>query len=282
MEAVRPSAQLPSAEAVLAKAPGENFPVASKLLPRQVRAHLLALYAFARLVDDVGDEAGDRAPELLEWIERDLDRVYGGTPENPVMRRLAATVRECNLPREPFARLIEANRRDQVVTRYETFDDLLGYCELSANPVGCLVLEVFGAASPERVALSDRVCSALQLVEHWQDVKEDAERGRVYLPREDLERFGVADGELAADSASDRFRHLIAFEVARTRELLRAGARLVGTLHGRLRLAVAGFVAGGEATLRAIERLDYDVMRSTPRATPFGFARGFGRALMGR
>lgn len=266
---------LPALDAVLAKGRHENFPVASRLLPRRERHHLLALYAFARLVDDAGDEAGERAPELLDGIEVDLDRVYTGTPEHPVLRRLQATVHERALPRDPLQRLIEANRRDQVFTRYESFDELLRYCELSANPVGELVLRVFSAATAERMGLSDRVCTALQLVEHWQDVKEDLARGRVYLPREDLEAFGVDEAELSACSASGRLRRLLAFEVARTRELLGAGRPLVRTLRGFPRVAVAGFVAGGEATLRAIERGDYDVLRAAPRASRIGLVRVF-------
>lgn len=278
MAEVRP-AHLPTYEALLAKAHSENFPVANRLLPRRRRGHLLALYAFARLVDDIGDEAGERAPDLLEWIEGDLDRAYSGMPQHPVMCRLAATVRACDLPSEPFLHLIEANRQDQVVTRYESFDDLLGYCELSANPVGRLVLHVFDAATPERISLSDRVCTALQLVEHLQDVKEDFQRGRVYLPREDLRSFGVDEAELAACTVSDRLRRLIAFEVVRARDILRAGAPIVRTLRGRLRAAVAGFVGGGEATLRAIERAECDVLRETPRATTGALAWAFVSAL---
>lgn len=272
---------LPSPEAVLAKARDENFPVASRLLPRRVRGHLMALYAFARLVDDAGDEAGDRSPELLDAIESDLDRMGPGDAQHPVVRRLAETVRACDLPLEPLRRLIEANRRDQVVSRYRTFEELLGYCELSANPVGRSVLHVFGSATRERVELADRVCTALQLTEHLQDVKEDYGRGRVYLPASDLDAFGVPESELAADRASAALMRLVAFEVARTRELLGAGAPLVRTLRGRLRWAVAGFVAGGAATLDAIARAGYDVLRSTPRATRAGFARAFVVALRG-
>ena len=213
---------LPSRSAVMIQARDENFPVALWLLGPRTRRHLLAIYGFARLVDDVGDEvAGDRLA-LLDQTERELD-----VPQHPVMVELARTVRECALPREPFLRLIEANRRDQLVTRYASFDELLDYCRLSAAPVGELVLGVFGAATPRRVALSDRICAALQIIEHLQDVDEDRARGREYI--------GPFDG--AAHACA----------------LLDEGASLVALLRGRARLAVAGFLAGGRVALDALE-----------------------------
>jgi squalene synthase HpnC len=253
--------------ALLERAHGENFPVASRFLPRRVRAHLLALYGFARLVDDAGDEApGDRLA-LLGEIAADLDLVFaGGVPHHPLLRRLAPTVRACALPRQPFEDLLEANRRDQRVHRYASIEELLGYCALSANPVGRLVLTVFGVATPERLALSDAISSGLQLVEHWQDVAEDFARGRVYLPAEDLARFAVGDAELGARAASPALRALLRFEVARARELLQAGEPLVRGLRGRFGLAVAAFVAGGRAALDAIERAGFDVLAGPPRA----------------
>jgi squalene synthase HpnC len=256
----------PEPGTVMAQARHENFPVASLLVPKRVRAHLLAVYGFARLVDDAGDEvAGDRVA-LLDELDADLERVWGGAPRNPLIARLQPTVAACSLPIEPFRKLIEANRRDQLVDRYETYEDLLGYCELSANPVGELVLRIFGAATPERLALSDKVCSALQLAEHWQDVGEDHERGRIYLPLEDLRRFGVAEAELGAPGASPAVRSLMEFEVWRACELLDEGAPLVRTLSGRARLAVAAFVAGGRSALGAIERAGYEVLGAPPRA----------------
>lgn len=256
---------MPAAAAVLAQAGAENFPVASRLLPRREREHLLAVYGFARLVDDVGDEAqGDRL-KLLDWLEADLERVYDGEPEHPLMRRLAATVRELSIPAGPFRRLIEANRQDQRVGSYRTIDELMAYCELSANPVGEIVLHVFGAADDERVRLSDAVCSGLQLTEHWQDVAEDLARGRVYLPEEDMERFGVTRDDLASGRATPAFRELMELEVARARALLSQGAPLIRTLRGRPALAVAAFVAGGRSALGGIERAGYDVLSGTPR-----------------
>jgi phytoene/squalene synthetase len=217
----------------------ENFPVALWLLGPRLRRHLRAVYGFARLVDDTGDEVtGDRAA-LLDRIEHELD-----VPSHPVMLELARTRAECRLPREPLLRLIEANRRDQVVTHYETFDELLEYCQLSAAPVGELVLHVFGAATPERIALSDKICAALQVIEHLQDIEEDRLRGRVYL--------GPFDAEEHA------------------RRLLDEGAPLIRTLRGRARLAVAGFVAGGRAALSKLgER-------------PQGFASLYVEAVAGR
>lgn len=242
------------------KAAAENFPVAIRVLPGRYRRHLSAVYDFARVVDDVGDEApaGLRA-DLLDR----LDDEVAGTATLPVTRALAATMAACGIPAEPFHRLIAANRQDQLVGSYPTFDELLGYCALSANPVGRVVLHIFGAATPDRFARSDAICTALQLIEHWQDVAEDLARGRVYLPQEDLARFGCTLDDLRAD----RVRALIAFECARAGELLDEGARLVGTLRGAARLAVAGYVAGGRSALAALARSGYDVSAGPPRAS---------------
>ena len=198
------------------------------------------------------------------------------------MRALAPTVVACGLPDQPFRRLIEANRRDQSVTRYQTFDELLGYCQLSAAPVGELVLHVFGAASTERIALSDRVCAALQVVEHLQDVGEDYARGRVYLPHEDLARFGCAETDLRSSTVTPALRALLAFETARARSLLASGAPLARTLPLRPRLAVAGFVAGGRAALDALARTDYEVLARSPRPTTPSFVRRWFEAVIGR
>jgi len=255
----------PSAQAVLAKAAGENFPVASRLLPRETRGHLLAVYGFARLVDDLGDEVGGDRVAHLDWLQQEVDRVYVGTPTHPLMRRLVPTVRRFEIPPEPFLRLIAANRQDQEVTAYPTFADLRAYCELSANPVGRLVLLVLEAATPMRLRLSDSVCTGLQLVEHWQDVAEDLGRGRVYLPQEDLERFGVTRDDLAGARPSGGVRRLMAFEVDRARALLDQGAPLARDLGGRAGFAVAAFVAGGRSALDAIARAGYDVLSLRPR-----------------
>jgi phytoene/squalene synthetase len=236
-------ASMPSRRAVMAQSRTENFPVAMWLLGPRTRRHLLAIYGFARLVDDIGDEVhGDRLA-LLDQVERELD-----APEHPVMRELARTVRELRLPREPFLRLLEANRRDQAVTRYDTFEALLDYCRLSAAPVGELVLHVFRAATPDRVAMSDKVCAALQVIEHLQDVEEDGARGRVYI--------GPFDA------------------AARTRTLLEAGSPLVRTLRGRARLAVAAYVAGGRVALDALE--------AGADASRPAFARAYLTAVAGR
>jgi phytoene/squalene synthetase len=230
---------LPTREAVMAQARDENFPVALWLLGPRTRRHLLTVYGFARLVDDVGDEvAGDRSA-LLDRLERELD-----APEHPVMRALARTRRECVLPREPFVRLIEANRRDQVVCRYESLGELLDYCRLSAAPVGELVLDVFGVATGDRIALSDRLCAGLQVIEHLQDVEEDRARGRVYV------------GAFAGP--------------AEARSLLEQGAPLVRMLRGRARLAIAGFLAGGRVALDALE------------GRRRGFAGAYLEAVIGR
>jgi squalene synthase HpnC len=270
----------------MARAAGENFPVASRLLPRRVRAHLLATYGFARLADELGDAApGDRLA-ALDWLEEELDRAFLGRAEHPLLVRLQATLRTCALPREPFARLIEANRIDQRVRRYDTWEQLRGYCAVSADPVGEIVLRVLGAATPERIALSDSICTALQLIEHCQDVAEDYAAGRVYLPGEDLARFGCSPELLAGAPAGDAspvpepLRAALAFEVARARGLLAAGRPLLGELHGRPRIAVAGFVSGGAAALDAIERSGYDVRSGPPRVGRRRRALALARVLL--
>jgi len=195
------------------------------------------------------------------------------------VRTLAPTIRECSLPIEPFHRLIEANRQDQLKHRYATYQELLGYCELSANPVGELVLHVFGAATPERLRCSDAVCTGLQLVEHWQDVAEDFAAGRIYLPSEDLAKFGCRETDLAASAANSALVELLRFELDRARGLLDRGVPLIRSLSGRARLAVCGFVAGGRAAADAIEHASYDVLGGAPRPRRRDFLRRFAAVL---
>ncbi|NEB96384.1 squalene synthase HpnC [Streptomyces bauhiniae] len=284
--------------ATLDKAARENFPVAPFFLPRAWRTDLMAVYGFARLVDDIGDgdlapggadarvlgvppeRAGDRLA-VLDAFEADLGRVFDGTPHHPLLRRLAPTVRRRGLTPEPFLGLIAANRQDQLVTRYETYDDLLAYCALSANPVGRLVLAVTGTATPERVRRSDAVCTALQIVEHLQDVAEDLGRDRIYLPAQDMKRFHVQESDLAAPSAGASVRALVAFEARRARDLLNEGAPLVGSVHGRLKLLLAGFVAGGKAAVRAIAAADFDVLPGPPKPGKLQLLREAGTTLRG-
>jgi squalene synthase HpnC len=285
---VRPS--VTRAEEVVANASGENFPVALRMLPARHRRHLFNLYCFARLTDDLGDEASEAGSSktglrlgLLDEMTEDVRRIYdGGTPAAPVMRAMAETVRECEVPAKPLLDLIQANRQDQQVTRYRSYAELAQYCELSANPVGQIVLYIFGAATPERIALSDRICTALQLAEHWQDVAEDLGNGRIYLPGEDMERYGVAEADLAQPTAGPAVRRLMAFETARAQALLDAGAPLVGTLHGAARFAVAGYVAGGRAALAAIRKQRHDVLGGTPRPRKPRLAAELARTYLRR
>jgi squalene synthase HpnC len=264
---------LPAADRILAMAAHENFPVAGVLFSREMRAHLLRIYGFARLADQLGDDArGDRTA-LLDWLGAEVDALFGvrgsrPRPEHPLLRRLLITVRAFDLPREPFDRLIEANRRDQRVARHPTFQDLLEYCALSANPVGELVLGVLGAATPERLALSDATCTGLQLVEFWQDLGEDLAMGRVYVPLEDLERFGYPLEDLVAGVRDDRFRALMRFESERARALLERGRPLAATLAGRAGLAVRLFTAGGLAALADLEARGFDTLDASASASP--------------
>jgi squalene synthase HpnC len=251
----------------------ENFPVALRLLPAGIRPHLHAVYDISRTIDDLGDEApGDRTAALLA-LRTDLDRIWRGQePDAPVLQRLAVSVRARALSRQPFVDLIEANLRDQTTSSYRRYDDLLAYCALSANPVGRIVLEVFGVSTPERVELSDRVCTALQIIEHCQDVAEDRRAGRVYLPVEDQLRFGVTPSDLDGDRTPLPVRRLVEFEARRALSLLKAGTPLLRQLRGRpllrdwARLAVAGYVAGGRAAFAALRRASWSV--NPPPAAP--------------
>lgn len=284
-EHVRPS--VTRAEDVVANASGENFPVALRMLPARHRKHLTNLYFFARLTDDLGDEAQgeenvtDLRLRLLDELAADVDRIYSGkTPQSPVIKAMAETVRECDVPAQPLLDLIQANRQDQLVARYQTYQELEQYCELSANPVGQIVLYIFGVATPRRIEFSDSICTALQLAEHWQDVAEDLAAGRIYLPGEDLERFGVTEADLAAPGAGPAVRQLMIFETDRAERLLDSGAPLVHTLHGAARLAVAGYLAGGRAALAAIRDQDYDVLRGTPRPRKQRLAKELAKAYV--
>ena len=315
----------------LDKAAHENFPVAPFFLPRAWRDDLMAVYGFARLVDDIGDgdlaagsadarllgvapEQADDRVALLDALEADLRTLFpdaggtgGGTPRrdtrsaetpgpgapegdtpahggprHPLLRRLAPTVRRYGLGPEPFLGLIAANRQDQLVRRYESYDDLLAYCALSANPVGRLVLAVTGTATPERIRCSDAVCTALQIVEHLQDVTEDLARDRIYLPAQDMKRFHVREEDLAAGTANSAVRSLVAFEAGRALDLLNEGTPLVGSVHGRLKLLLAGFVAGGRAAVRAIAAASYDVLPGPPKASRVQLLREVGATLRGK
>jgi squalene synthase HpnC len=216
---------------------------------------------------------GDRLANL-EAFDADLATIWtGGNPSSPVLARLATTVRAAELPAEPFRRLVEANRQDQRVTSYRTFDELLRYCTLSADPVGRIVLGVFGATTDQRVVWSDKICTALQLVEHWQDVAEDRKAGRVYLPAEDMTRYGVTPADLDQRSTPGAVRELVAFETDRAAALFGDGRPLIKDLRGWARLAVAGFLAGGLATVDALRRADHDVLARTPRPRKTGVLR---------
>jgi squalene synthase HpnC len=257
----------------------ENFPVAMRVLPAGLRADLQAAYRFARHVDDVGDERPDDSTSQLRTIADDVRRLYDdrlvGTPEVAGLGRLRGRV-----PVDPWLALVDANLQDQKVDRYGSFEDLLDYCVLSANPVGHVVLHIVGQATPERLALSDRVCTALQLLEHWQDVGEDYRRGYVYLPAEDLRRFGVREGALAGDRAGAELTALIAFETDRAMAWLRSGAYLVSTLHGWARVAVSGYVNGGRAAGELLARSGYDPLREVRKPRPRDVAACWVRAAV--
>jgi squalene synthase HpnC len=274
-------------EAVMAgKAAAENFPVALRMLPRRHRDHLMAIYRYARTVDDIGDEgAPEQRLALLADLAEDVRRLYAqpgdaARPRHPAVRGLGNVVTECAIPMQPFLDLIGANQQDQLVTRYATFDELLGYCRLSANPVGRIVLDVFGCSTPERVQLSDFICTGLQIVEHLQDVAEDFQAGRVYLPAEDLRSYGCTEEDLAGSATPPQLRRLISFEAARAGSLISQGAPLVGQLRGAARAAVAGYLAGGRAAVAAIAAADFDVLAATPKPAKSRTLRELASAML--
>jgi squalene synthase HpnC len=242
------------------KISAENFPVALRVLPRRVRDHLQRAYVFARFVDDVGDEAAGDRLALLDEIDRDVQALPEGRATLAPVQGLLPLVRKHGLSLQPLHDLVEANRRDQTVSSYPAFDDLLDYCRLSAAPIGRIVLSIAGVDDPRAAAHSDKVCAALQVLEHCQDVGEDAARGRVYLPQSDLRAHAVAADDLRARSTSPELRRVIAIQVLRAEELLTEGIPLVRQLRGWARLAVLGYVAGGRATAAALRRAGFDVL----------------------
>ena len=244
----------------------ENFSVATWFLPKHLHEHFYAVYAYCRISDDLGDEVGDAAASLrlLDAWQEELNACYEGRPKHPVFVALAETVRQCDIPKKPFADLLVAFRQDQTVTRYHSFDDLLGYCLNSANPVGRLVLYVCGYRDPELQKLSDYTCTALQLANFWQDVTVDWQKGRVYLPLEDLRRFKVTEQQIAEGRFTPEFRELMEFEVARARDWFALGLPLANRVDKQLSIDIELFTRGGQEILAAIERHGYDVLKSRP------------------
>jgi squalene synthase HpnC len=250
----------------LAETHYENFHVATWFLPKALRPHFHAIYAYCRISDDLGDEVGNTAQALvlLNLWNRELDACYEGRARHPVFVALAETIRQCSIPKAPFADLLTAFRQDQVFTRYPTMRDVLSYCRYSANPVGRLVLYACGEADEERFRLSDATCTALQLANFWQDVREDYARGRIYLPQEDMEFFHVSEETIASGVATPEFCGLLRYEVEYARNLFAEGLPLIGMVNRDLALDLDLFSRGGLEILRAIERRDFDVLSARP------------------
>jgi squalene synthase HpnC len=250
----------------LAKTHYENFSVATWFLPRRLRQHFYNVYAYCRISDDLGDEVGNpqQSLELLDQWEAELNACYNGEPRHPVFVALRETVRQCGIPKHEFSDLLIAFRQDQTVTRFETFNDLLGYCRYSANPVGHLVLYLCGYSDPERQQLSDYTCTALQLANFWQDVKVDLKKGRVYIPQEDMRRFGVSRENLSMHHANPQFIKLMRFEVERAHEWFAKGLPLKRMVSKELAIDIELFSRGGQEILNAIRRKGFDVLRSRP------------------
>ncbi|MGC2745034.1 MAG: squalene synthase HpnC [Candidatus Angelobacter sp.] len=250
----------------LAKSHYENFSVATWFLPSRLRQHFYNIYAYCRISDDLGDEVGDpqQSLELLDQWEAELNACYAGSPKHPVFVALAETVKQFNIPQHEFSDLLIAFRQDQTVTRFETFDDILAYCRYSANPVGHLVLYLCGHSDAKRQQLSDYTCTALQLANFWQDVFVDYGKGRIYLPLEDLRRFGVTGEDIAGRHATSQFVAMMKFEVERARDWFARGLPLVKMVNRELAIDLELFSRGGQEILNAIERQGFDVLRLRP------------------
>lgn len=244
----------------------ENFSVVTWFLPKHLHQHFYNVYAYCRISDDLGDEVGDASQSLAlldEW-QAELEQCYSGVPRHPVFVALRQTVKECEIPQHEFADLLTAFRQDQTTTRYATFEDVLGYCRYSANPVGHLVLYVCGYRDVERQQLSDYTCTALQLANFWQDVAVDYGKGRIYLPLEDLAKHGVAESDIAERRPTPQFLDMMKFEVARAREWFQRGLPLATRVDKHLALDIELFSRGGLEILSAIERRNYDVLSQRP------------------
>jgi squalene synthase HpnC len=250
----------------LARSHYENFSVASWFLPRQLRQHFFNVYAYCRISDDLGDEVGDTAAslELLGQWQRELEACYDGSPKHPVFVALAETVRQFDIPKHEFIDLLTAFRQDQTITRFETFNDVLAYCHYSANPVGHLVLYLCGYRDPERQQLSDYTCTALQLANFWQDVSVDYAKDRIYLPLEDLRRFGVHEDDIARKQNTPAFCEMMKFEVDRARAWFHQGLPLVEKVDRELAIDLDLFSRGGLEILNAIEKQNYAVLGNRP------------------
>jgi len=263
----------------------ENFPVASIALPAQLRPAVRAIYAFARMADDVADE-GDASPAArlaaLDRVGRALEATIAGEPpaETPYPE-LAAAIARHHLPAEPFHDLLSAFRQDATTTRYPTYADVLDYCRRSANPIGTLLLHLYGALTPANRAHSDAICTGLQLANFWQDIALDWPRNRIYIPREDMERFGVGEEHLREARCDERWRALLAFEVGRARALLASGRPLARALPWRLGFELALVLAGGQRILDAIDDTGGDVFRHRPQLHAQDWAPVAIRALFG-
>ncbi len=268
----------------LAKSHYENFSVATWFLPRRLRQHFYNVYAYCRISDDLGDEVGDpqQSLELLEQWEVELNACYAGAPKHPVFVALSETVKQFSIPKHEFSDLLVAFRQDQTVTRFETFDDILAYCHYSANPVGHLVLYLCGYSDAERQKLSDFTCTALQLANFWQDVFVDYGKGRIYLPLEDLRRFGVTGEDIAQRRATPQFVAMMKFEVARARDWFARGLPLVKKVNRELAIDLELFSRGGQEILNAIERQGFDVLKARPEISKSRKLMLVLRAAMGK
>ena len=265
----------------------ENFTVGSYLVPKEKRPHIYAVYAFCRWSDDLGDEIGDpqKSFELLDLWLKELESCYGGTPSHPVFIALKESIKKFDLPIQPFQDLIKAFKMDQVVSRYKSFEELLYYCQHSANPVGRIFLMLFGYRDPERFDLADATCTALQITNFLQDIAIDLTKGRIYIPLEDMDFFNYAESELISKKVNDSFIKLMKFEIGRTQEIFSKGLQLVKKVSGRVQLDIELFSRGGLQILEMIKKNNYDIFNNRPTISKFSkgiLAAGATLRFLGR
>ncbi|MDD5176983.1 MAG: squalene synthase HpnC [Sterolibacterium sp.] len=261
----------------------ENFPVASWLLPQRLRAPVAAVYWFARSADDIADEGNLKPAERLHQLDRYraelMSIASGAATQDPIFQRLGRMIADYGLPLKLFNDLLDAFSQDVTQTRYASFAELMAYCRLSANPIGRLLLRLYRAGSPHQLACSDAICSSLQLINHWQDIGIDWDKGRLYLPQQDLARFGVSEVQIAAGAVDDNWRLLMRYQIKRARDMMRQGAPLGRSLPGRIGLELRLIIAGGLRILEKIEAVDYDVFRFRPVLKPHDWPLLLWRAL---
>lgn len=260
----------------LAKQHYENFPVISFLIPKNLRKHIAVFYWFARTADDMADEGTISEEERINQLEDFEDKfsfALEGSADDSVLAALVQTINEKNLTKKYFYDLLKAFKQDVTKKRYQSFEEVLNYCKHSANPVGRIILEIFNIRNEEANNYSDKICTALQLTNFYQDTKTDFDKGRIYYPVNELEKFNVTENMFAANTAPENLKHLLKYNIERTEALFAEGSRLLSFLDGRLKLEIGWTINGGIAILKKIRKINFDILAERPVLTKFDFIR---------